>query len=157
MPPQYAPPAAARRSFATLVATGSFSGRLGAVVSRLARLAESEQRTSYTPEELLLAILDSGGAARTAIELLQADPVAIIRALGAVARIDESGNPPDGALQQIIADAAVQKAQLGASWLGTDHILLGILAVYRGPAYRVLKENGVQYAGVLAIIERMSG
>ena len=53
--------------------------------------------------------------------------------------------------------AAEHERRILAGYLGTDHVLLGILATYRGPAYEVLVEGGVQYAALLAVIERMSG
>jgi ATP-dependent Clp protease ATP-binding subunit ClpA len=140
-----------------IVGSGPFSRRLGAVLSELVSAATARGREDFSPEDLLLAILRSGGAARSVIEMLGVDCQRIVRTLEASARSDELQQGPDAPLVTIFAHAAAQGRRITDGALGTDHVLAGILAAYRGPAFHALVDHGVSYDTAMAIIERISG
>jgi ATP-dependent Clp protease ATP-binding subunit ClpA len=146
-----------KRPLYWLLGTRPFTGRLDSLLAELTKQAAQRGREFLSPEDLLLAILQSGGAGRTAVDTLAVDSARIIRMLESAERGDEPQRGPDAAVVQIMESAAEHERQILAGYLGTDHVLLGILATYRGPAYQVLVESGVQYAALLAVIERMSG
>jgi ATP-dependent Clp protease ATP-binding subunit ClpA len=148
-----------------MVSMGPFSARVRSAWSDLSREAARRGRECFTPEELLLAILRVGGAARVVIELLEADPECIVRLLevnektqGADSeRSDEPPVGPDAPVVRIFAHASAERRRIADGAVGTDHVLLGILTEYRGPAYQALADNGVGYEQARAIVERMSG
>ena len=146
-----------KRPLYWLLGTRPFTGRLDSLLAELTKQAAQRGREFLSPEDLLLAILQSGGAARTAVDSLGVDSARIIRMLESAERSEELQRGPDAAVVVIMESAAEHERQILAGYLGTDHVLLGILATYRGPAYQVLIEAGVQYAALLAVVERMSG
>jgi ATP-dependent Clp protease ATP-binding subunit ClpC len=148
-----------------MTGVGAFSRRLHAVLSDLTREAAGNGREYFTPEELLLGILRAGGAARVVIELLGADSDQIIRQLVAKEqargadpkRSHEPQVGPDSPVVRIFAQASTERRRIAEGAVGTDHVLLGILSEYRGPAYQVLADDGVGYEKASAVVERMSG
>jgi ATP-dependent Clp protease ATP-binding subunit ClpA len=149
-----------------LVGMGPFSGRVHSVLAALSGEAARNGREHFTPEDLLLAILRAGGAALAALELLGVDPERLIGMLEpselAAKGVDSerSGDPqegPDAAVVRIFAHAATEERRTADGAVGTHHILLGILAEYRGPAYQALVDNGVGYERTRAVVERISG
>ncbi|MDF0529519.1 Clp protease N-terminal domain-containing protein [Tsukamurella sp. 8F] len=88
--------------------------------------------------------------------------------LGAIAA--EAQPPVDGLPEQIPFDTPAKKAieltvrealRLGHNYVGTEHILLGLLAAPGTNAYRILADLGVTHEGteafVLAALERIVG
>jgi ATP-dependent Clp protease ATP-binding subunit ClpA len=148
-----------------MTGVGAFSRRLHAVLSDLTREAAGKGREYFTPEELLVGILRAGGAARVVIELLNADADHIIRQLEAKQqareadpkRSEEAQVGPDSPVVRIFAQASTELHRIAEGAVGTNHVLLGILAEYRGPAYQVLTDSGVGYEKASAVVERMSG
>jgi ATP-dependent Clp protease ATP-binding subunit ClpA len=158
-PAPSAPPSSSAVPLYWLVDTGPYSGRALSVLSALAEESARKGREDFTPESLVLAILRAGGAARAAVELL-ADPQRIIRALEAIEHAERAYEPqegPDASLVRIFAAAAMEQQVIADGAVGTHHILLGILAVYRGAAYQVLTDHGLTHEETRAVVERNSG
>ncbi|PCI75265.1 NDP-hexose 4-ketoreductase [Candidatus Aerophobetes bacterium] len=59
--------------------------------------------------------------------------------------------------KQVVKLAKKEAQKLNHNYLGTEHILLGLLKLGQGIAVNVLKNLGVEYEGVLSEIERIVG
>ncbi len=59
--------------------------------------------------------------------------------------------------QHVLEEAAKASASLGHNYVGTEHLLLGLLSVEDGTAASVLKERGVTYEKTLSLIEQSVG
>jgi ATP-dependent Clp protease ATP-binding subunit ClpC len=59
--------------------------------------------------------------------------------------------------KQVIKLAKKEAQKLNHNYLGTEHVLLGLLKLGQGIAVNVLKNLGVDYEGVLAEVETMVG
>lgn len=48
-------------------------------------------------------------------------------------------------LQQTMTRAAIEAAKMDASYIGTEHVLLAMLALEQGSAWRMLMASGMTY------------
>jgi len=55
--------------------------------------------------------------------------------------------------RQVLQFALTEAAELGAANVGTEHVLLGLLRLGKGPAFRVLQSHGVDVARVRVVLE----
>lgn len=130
-------------------------------------LAQEEARTlkhgSIGTEHLLLGLLRERDG--LAAHVLGSFDLTLERARGEVVRIDgvgtDDGNekiPFTGPAKDALDRALQESAPLGHAYIGTEHILLGLLAVGDGPSMRVLHDCHAEperiRAAVLEIVAR---
>jgi ATP-dependent Clp protease ATP-binding subunit ClpC len=121
---------------------------------RVVVLAQEEARllnhSSIGTEHLLLGIVHEGqGVAARALESLDIRLSAVRHALER--QLTRGASPPTAAPQftprakQALEDALRESLQLGHNYIGTEHILLGLLRNNESTAARVLNELGASF------------
>ncbi|MES2463624.1 MAG: Clp protease N-terminal domain-containing protein [Armatimonadota bacterium] len=130
-----------------------FTERARHVIYGTEKEAASMRQSSITPEHLLLALTREPGS--MAERLLTGMGVTLEEIRGAIEHEAERGNAgqtapgpgtrftmsPHG--KRVLDKAFEQHKSLGDSYLGTEHLLLGIIADREGLAARVLTDRGV--------------
>lgn len=129
-------------------------------------LAQEEARTfkhdHIGTEHLLLGLLrthDGIGA-----DMLKSLEVTLERVRGEVVRIVGVGDEASGAqipftpdAKRVLERALQESLGLGHSFIGTDHILLGLVSFDGGPSERILRDCGIEPEQLhRGIIERLS-
>ena len=115
-------------------------------------------------EHILLGLIREGeGVAAAVIQNLDADPEEI---RGTIERVVKKGRPgvatgpdlPYTTRAKAVLELAMAEAQeLGHSYIGTEHLLLGLLREERGIAAQVLTEAGLRIDAVRAETMRLLG
>ncbi len=128
-------------------------------------LATEEARQYHHPgigtEHLLLAIMtEGGGIAAKALELLQVEPSEVRKQITMLHPAEEQ--PPGGGLIGLTAsgkkviELAVQEARgFDHHYLGTEHLLLGVLQEEEGLGGQVLRQFGVTLENTRAIVKQL--
>lgn len=115
------------------------------------------------PDHILLGIIDDGqGVAIAALVNLGVDPRALREA---VAREMETGTsenedpdlPYTGAAKRVLELAMAEARALRHSYVGTEHLLLGVLREEEGVGSRELKSRGADVEATRAEILRLLG
>jgi ATP-dependent Clp protease ATP-binding subunit ClpC len=129
-------------------------------------LAQDEARTlkhdHVGTEHLLLGLLREGkGVAARALGSLD---VTLERTRGEVVRIvgvgdhDESGQVPFTPVAKRVLERALHEALvLGHNYIGTEHILLGLISVNEGPVVRILADMNVSSEAIRSETLRLVG
>ncbi|GIE95405.1 Clp protease N-terminal domain-containing protein [Paractinoplanes rishiriensis] len=127
-------------------------GKRAVILAR--RRAEESQSEGIAPEHLLLALLAlrKGLAART-VANLSGSPDQVTEVRGR--RPSPSHLPFTAATEEGLVRAAEQARQWGDDHIGTEHMLLGLLAATDNAAVRRLREAGVTYQAASAEIIRL--
>ncbi len=140
-----------------------WTDRVKEVLLRAARQAGRRREPLVRPEHLLLELSRTPGAAMAVLSALHVD-------LEALARSAEQSLPPvvapdalagpypqDSHFREAIARAAAEAGQLGHEYLGTEHLLLGLLAFPGTEAGALLGALGVTLQSARAEVERAFG
>lgn len=128
-------------------------------VRRILTLARENARARGSgtawAEDLLLAILDDGGGVACAVlGRLGADPLRLTEDLrGALHDQTESPAP----LSELVTAAAREATFLGHSYVGTEHLLIGIARASSTPAARLLADQGVTVETAAATAAELLG
>ncbi len=61
------------------------------------------------------------------------------------------------AAENAVKQAKIEAEALGDAFIGSEHILLGILKVKGCVAYELLRSRGIEYSGVLKLVKDMNG
>lgn len=61
------------------------------------------------------------------------------------------------AAENAINDARLEAANLGHAFIGTEHLLLGLLCKSDGAAYKILSARGISYSAVKSSVEKHRG
>jgi hypothetical protein len=133
----------------------SFTNRAAVVVLKAQNAARERGHASLTSEHLLLGILaEWDGLAGQAIEAGGVRREDLTRAV-------EAALPPDGepslahvpsspGLKKVLALSVREALRLGHGYVGTEHLLLGLLTAPDEPAAVLLSDLGVSKPGVEA-------
>jgi ATP-dependent Clp protease ATP-binding subunit ClpC len=124
---------------------------------RVVVLAQEEARllnhTSIGTEHLLLGIVHEGqGVAARTLEALGIRLAAVRRAIER--EVPRGASPAVGTLsftpraKKALENALRESLQLGHNYIGTEHILLGLMRTDDGRAARVLTDLGATFEGV---------
>ena len=115
-------------------------------------------------EHILLALLESGGVGPTALQNMNVDLGAaaeLVKRTAKAGRFDPTRGPdlPYTSRSKKVLELSMSEARtMMHSYVGTEHLLLGLLSEGQGIAAQVLRELGVQLDDarrqVLAIIGR---
>jgi ATP-dependent Clp protease ATP-binding subunit ClpC len=129
-------------------------------------LAQTEARTlkhdHVGPEHMLLGLVreDKGVAAR----VLGSLDVTLERARGEVVRVvgvgdrDESGQIPfTPAAKHVLEQALHEALVLGHNYIGTEHLLLGLISLNEGPSVHILADMNVTPDAIRAETLRVIG
>jgi ATP-dependent Clp protease ATP-binding subunit ClpA len=129
-------------------------------------LAQEEARTfkhdHVGPEHLLLGLLRTHDG--VGVGMLESLDVAVERVRGEVVRVVGLGNQSAPAqisftpeARRILERSLQESLGLGHTFIGTDHILLGLLADDTGPSATILRDCGVEPEQLhRGLIERLS-
>jgi molybdenum-dependent DNA-binding transcriptional regulator ModE len=128
-----------------------FTERARRVVANAQTLARDQRHGHVEPAHVLVALLDATDAlAAKIVEAHGADPAAL--AVKARATLPPAGSggpvghvPFSAASKEVLERTAQNAIDLLNNYIGTEHILLGILAVPDSPAARTLIEAGIDY------------
>jgi ATP-dependent Clp protease ATP-binding subunit ClpC len=140
--------------------------KMHAILAAAAGEAQALNHEYIGTEHLLLALLAAReSCAATALRNLGVDLAkAANRLLSVVQRGRSYDSPNSGALlpltsraKKVLELAAEQAGALNHSYVGTEHLLLGLLAEGKGVAANVLFESGVGLASVRAEVLRILG
>jgi ATP-dependent Clp protease ATP-binding subunit ClpC len=134
---------------------------------RVVVLAQDEARElghAYIgTEHLLLGLIrEEGGVAAKALTLLRVSPEAIREQIIEVVGVGD-GQPPGHIpftprAKKILELALREARQLGHGYIGTEHILLGIIREGEGIAAQVLQRHGLNLTTVRrAVVETLAG
>ncbi len=103
-------------------------------------------------EGLASEALESAGIAT---EAMRADLAEQMEAGGSDERSRELSFTPDAT--QVLSLAYAEARHLGDPHIGTEHILLGLLRLGKGPAYRLLRTHGAELRQVRHLVRELSG
>jgi DNA-binding transcriptional regulator YhcF (GntR family) len=125
----------------------SFTDRVRRVLARARDRAVQLRQEPLRPEHLLLGLLgEDGGVSNSVLEALGVDRSELAR------EVEAAAGPPDARFRgtgeirygrtakRVLEKAVAQARQLGHSYVGTEHVLLGLLALGRD-APRALVEH----------------
>jgi ATP-dependent Clp protease ATP-binding subunit ClpC len=140
-----------------------FSDRATKAVSLGRRHARREGHRFVTPEHLLLGLAEvepgvSGAVLKRLGVDLAADRPALLALLETVPR--RAADEPvvlSPEAERVLRQATVQARELGHNYIGTEHLLLGLLAVGPGPAADYLAGRGVTLDAARAAVRRVLG
>ena len=137
-----------------------FDDRAKRVLSLARQSAEGQHSADMAPEHVLLALLaiPHGLAARTMANL-SGSRALVENAINEVLPVQRPPSPAHipftVATEEGMVRAAQQARLLGDDQIGTEHLLLGLLAATDNAAVRGLQELGVSYDTARAEITRL--
>lgn len=103
-------------------------------------------------EGLAMEVLESAGIA---VEAMRVDLGEQMEAGGSEEKSRELSFTPDAT--QVLSLAYAEARHLGDPHIGTEHILLGLLRLGKGPAYRLLRKHGAELRQMRHLVREMSG
>ena len=129
---------------------------------RVVVLAQEEARLSNNPYidtgHILLGLLNEEGKAVQVLESLDVD-LAVVRDKLAVTDISDqkqSGHIPFSPQSKKVLELSLREAlQLGHNYIGTEHILLGLIREGEGVAAQVLQQLGAELQKVRQEVNRL--
>jgi hypothetical protein len=128
-----------------------FTERARKVVTAAQATARERRDPAVEPEHVLLALLGAREAlAAKIVEALGAEPATLAATVRAGLPPAGDGAPVDHvpfspAAKQLLEETAQAALDLLHNYIGTEHILLGLLRRPDTPAARVLAEAGIEY------------
>jgi ATP-dependent Clp protease ATP-binding subunit ClpA len=135
-----------------------FTERAQAVLTLAQQEAQAARHTYIGTEHLLLGLLrEEGGLACVALNALgiQLEPArAAIEAVLGTPRVIAQQVIPTSRVKKVIELAFEDAQRTGHDYVGTEHLLLGLLLEGHGVAARVLNDMGVTLESARAEIER---
>jgi hypothetical protein len=147
----------------TSSAFARFTDRARRTVVTSQLLARKAGSPTITPEHILVALLeDQEGFASQAITALGSDVDGIrpaaVAAYPEAGEQHQSGHIPFTPLSKKLLERTIRESlRLGHSYVGTEHILLGMLHDTEAPAGRILAEHGIERQATEAwLLERLS-
>jgi ATP-dependent Clp protease ATP-binding subunit ClpA len=118
-----------------------FTGRTRVLLAMAVDAAKQEGRAVGT-EDLLAALIDEGdGLGLRVLRAMEIEPREVSGALDA-RRTGGSGSGFTAHAQEALRLAAAESTALGHGYIGTEHLLLGLIAEPNGPAGQVLRGSG---------------
>jgi len=126
-----------------------FTARARGVIVATDAAARAQGRTEVNAEHLLLGLYaEPEGLAAKALSAMDIGRVRVEEAVGT--RLPDSVTPPAAADRlsysapavAVLRDAVVEAIELGHNYIGTEHILLGLLRDPDAPGARLLAELG---------------
>jgi len=133
-----------------------YTSRMQALLATAAGEARALNQEYIRPEHLLLAVLatpESCGA--IVLRNLGVDFEKVANRTLAIVRRDEShrgfspgSSPPTWRVNSVLELAAEQARSLNHSYVGTEHLLLGLVAEGKNVAAQVLSESGINLSSV---------
>jgi hypothetical protein len=145
---------------------GRFTTRARKVTVGAQEEARRARHNYIASEHILLGLLDEPeGLGAKAIEglgfSLDAVRTAVVAALGPAGEDEVSGHIPFTPVSKKVLELTIRDAlRLGHNYVGTEHILLGVLGVEDGIGARVLTELGITKAGaeewLVPVLARMA-
>ncbi|MBX6358004.1 MAG: ATP-dependent Clp protease ATP-binding subunit [Micromonosporaceae bacterium] len=142
-----------------------FTERARHAVVTAQETARDMRHSAVGPEHIILGLLAIEGGAAADVMVQLAGPADAIRKRVLRAVPPGTGTPPAHVpfgpeSKEAMKQALDQALELGHNYIGTEHLLLGLLKVPDGRGAALLAELGVTYAaardGVLAWIDRFS-
>jgi ATP-dependent Clp protease ATP-binding subunit ClpC len=141
----------------------SFTDRAIKLLSVAREKAETRRHALVTPEHVLLALLTiERGVGRVALERLGIDFQREERAIADLV----AGGPPaspnhgqsfSGEAERMIAEAKIASKELGHNYVGTEHVVLGLLRCGTCPAGDYLRKVGITVDGFGEEVMRIFG
>jgi ATP-dependent Clp protease ATP-binding subunit ClpC len=111
-------------------------------------------------EHLLLGLIREGDG--VAAQALEASGITYDAVRSRVTRLTElgatsfSGSPPFTPRAKKVMEMSLREAmRLGHSYIGTEHLLLGLVRQVNGTAFRILKDLGVEVSAVQEQVVRL--
>jgi ClpA/ClpB-like protein len=126
-----------------------FTARAAGVVTAAQALARERRNPSVEPEHVLVALLDAREALAAKLIGVLGDPDALAekataRLPGPVDSVPEHV-PFSGDAKQLLEETTQSALDLGHNYVGTEHLLLGLLRMPDTVAGRVLTDAGFNY------------
>jgi Clp amino terminal domain, pathogenicity island component len=129
-------------------------------------IARELRHPAVGPEHVILGLLhvEEGVAAQVMVETAgsaEAIRKRVVPAMPAMTNPSSAAHLPFGPeAKEAMKQALEQALELGHNYIGTEHLLLGLLRVPDGRGAELLAELGITYdaarAGVLAVFERLT-
>ncbi len=141
----------------------NFTERTRKVISIAREVAQLRNHEYVGTEHLLLGIIEEGeGVAAAAIQALGVDLKLLAARIDEVvtkgtATVDSLDLPYTSRTKKVLLLAMEAAREHHHNYIGTEHVLLGLILEERGIAAQVLNEAGVTGDAVLAEIERLLG
>jgi hypothetical protein len=129
-----------------------FTERARKVVADAQRLAHEQRHPAVEPEHVLIAVLEETGClAAKIVEAHGGDPAALAEQVRAALPPAGGGEavehvPFSPASKKLLEETAQSAVDLVNNYIGTEHILLGVLRLPDTAAARVLIEAGIDHA-----------
>jgi Clp amino terminal domain, pathogenicity island component len=126
-----------------------FTDRAREVVTAAQDLARERRNPSVEPEHVLVALLNARAALAAKLVGVLGDPDALTetataRLPGPVESVPEHV-PFSGGAKQLLEESTQSALDLGHNYVGTEHLLLGLLRMPDSVAGRVLTDAGFSY------------
>jgi hypothetical protein len=126
-----------------------FTARAAGVVTAAQALARERRNPWVEPEHVLVALLDAREALAAKLVGVLGDPDALAetataRLPGPVDTVPEHV-PFSGGAKQLLEETSQSALDLGHNYVGTEHLLLGLLRMPDSVAGRVLTDAGFNY------------
>lgn len=147
----------------TAVPPGNFTPRAQRVLALAHREAERLKHNFIGTEHVLLGLLGLGaGVASDALGKMGVDPEAVRTEVEKIVGVglnhkETATIPYTPRAKAVLVFAAEEARSLGHNFLGTEHILLGLLRESDGVAARVLKNLGIDIEKTRAAIVTQLG
>jgi len=136
-----------------------FTDRARRVVVGAQEEARTRGHSFIGPEHVLLALLHEGGVAVKTLEALGIGTDAVRERVDeAIGRTDlqmTAHIPFTPPTKDVLQHALRESRRLGHDYIGTEHILLGLISVDHGVAARVLAELGASLDGAREQVTRI--
>jgi ATP-dependent Clp protease ATP-binding subunit ClpC len=127
-----------------------FTDRVKRSLIRAADEAKALGAADIDTEHLLLGLLeDKGGVASKVLASYQVDPLRmremILNSTGIPAEFSISERVLSGPAQQVLTASSYEAHEMHHTYIGTEHILLGLAKVSEGLAFHILRSYGLTY------------
>lgn len=142
----------------------NFTERLRKVLALAREAAEHRNHERLDTEHILLGMIeDGGGVAVAALQNLGVRLNDLERAVDALATSVPGASPSDPELpytsraKKVLELAMDTASSLDHNYVGTEHVLIGLLREEKGIAARVLREAGATVENAIAEVLRLPG
>ena len=125
--------------------------------------ADRLQHQETGAEHLLLGLLqDTEGAAATVLKNLNVDEAKIRHELNSVLQDGfapfSAGNRTEADQKASVIESAIEEARsMNHNYVGTEHLLLGVLSAYDSAAARILRDAGLSDEAVRREVRKLIG
>jgi hypothetical protein len=140
----------------------NFTERVRTVLAKSREEADRLGHEYVSTEHILLGLVDEGeGVAASVLQAFELDPMDIRERIEAVLKRGTTHGKPDlpytSRAKKVLELSMTEARELNHSYVGTEHLLLGLLREQKGIAAQVLGEFGVNIDAARELVLRLLG